>query len=222
MYAPPPGNLHPLLMQMYIHYQDPGRQQARIISHTAQFRDISPYIDTGLDPASGQPVLLDLECPCYHYHLDVPRRVSPNDFPDAPLEPLAVLPCGHMLGAHCLDRWMRDLDDEGKEPDCPLCRFKLTYRKCGCLLRVREYNWLLPREQQIPLTLPEGGRVDLNCGPHRDRRAERKLRKWMDEHLPANAAHGSITRAQEMRLHACIGGLARSARNWHRENAPRW
>ncbi|KAK8080566.1 RING/U-box [Apiospora hydei] len=210
------------VMYPYIQWQELNRQQTRIISHEAKFHEIAPYLDTGLDPVSGQPVLIDLECGVCGHHLDVPRRVSPNDYPDAPLEPLCVLPCGHMMGTHCLDHWIRRADEAWQAPTCPLCRFKLRYTKCKCQMRFREFSPLLPREQQVPLTIPEGGRVDAYCGPCRDRRSETKLREWMDEHLPANAVHGSITRVQETRLQACIGGLARSARTWHRENAPRW
>ncbi|KAK7927149.1 hypothetical protein PG985_004147 [Apiospora marii] len=223
MYVPPPANLPKELMNLYLCYQEPVRQQQKILSDTSQFRDVAPYIDSGLDPLTGEPVLLDLECPCCHFLLDVPARVSPNNFPDAPLEPFSVLPCGHMIGSHCLDRWMRDQDDDGLDPTCPLCRFRLLYRQCRCTVRVREYNWLLPRAQQLPLTLPEGGRVDANCGPCRDRKADRELRAWLDENLMAShAAQGTLMNAQERRLFACIGGLARSARNWHRDNAPRW
>lgn len=223
MYVPPPANLPKELMQFYLNYQEPVRQQQRILSDTTQFRDVVPYIDTGLDPVTGEPVMLDLECPCCHFLLDVPARVSPNYFPDAPLEPFSVLPCGHMIGSHCLDRWMRDQDDEDKDPSCPLCRFQLVYRQCHCTVRVREYNWLLPRAQQLPLTIPEGGRVDAYCGPCRDRKADRELRAWLDENLPSShSASGTLMNAQERRLFACIGGLARSARNWHRDNAPRW
>ncbi|KAK7958302.1 hypothetical protein PG988_013150 [Apiospora saccharicola] len=197
--------------------------EGTVAEEAAPFRDVAPYIDTGLDPATGEPVLVDLECPCCHFLLDVPARVSPNNFPDAPLEPFSVLPCGHMIGSHCLDRWIRDQDDEGKDATCPLCRFHLIYRQCKCTIRVREYNWLLPRAQQLPLTIPEGGRVDPNCGPCRDRKADRELRAWLDENLPvSHSADGTLMNAQGRRLYACIGGLARSARHWHRDNAPRW
>ncbi|KAK7956188.1 RING/U-box [Apiospora aurea] len=219
MYVPPPANLPPPLLQPYIQWQEPNRQQTRITSHEAKFHEIAPYLDTGLDPVTGQPVLIDLECDVCGHHLDVPRRVSPNDYPDAPLEPLCVLPCGHMMGTHCLDHWIRRADEAWQAPTCPLCRFQAAPRQVQVPDAVSP---LLPREQQVPLTIPEGGRVDAYCGPCRDRRAETKLREWMDEHLPANAVHGSITRVQETRLQACIGGLARSARTWHRENSPRW
>ncbi|KAK8010675.1 hypothetical protein PG990_009640 [Apiospora arundinis] len=222
MYVPPPQSLPPELERLYMQCQEPHRQQSRIISDATQFRDVALYIDTGVDPGTQQPVLLDLKCPCCGYHLDVPARVSPNMFPDAPIEPLAVLPCGHMIGSHCLDNWTRRRDEERELPNCPICRFELVYRVCGCLLRIREYDPRLSRAEQLPFTLSEGGSVSENCGPCRDRHADTALRVWLDENLPANSAQGSLTRAQQRRVQACVWGLARQARNWHRENAPRW
>ncbi|KAK8118832.1 uncharacterized protein PG998_003458 [Apiospora kogelbergensis] len=226
MYVPPPSTLPDDLKQLYIQWQGTSCKQARIISDATQFVDIAPYIDTGVDPVSFQPVLLDLKCPCCGYHLDVPARVSPNLYPDASLEPMTVLPCGHMIGSHCMDNWIRSRDAEKEPPNCPVCRFELAYKHCGCLIRTPGYNTLLSRAAQLPLTFVEGGAVDHNCGPCRDRRADWALRTWIEEHLPsdrtASSTDASLTRAQQRRLQACVGDVARSARNWHREHSPRW
>ncbi|KAI5926868.1 hypothetical protein F4810DRAFT_653868 [Camillea tinctor] len=125
------------------------------------FSDIAPYFETGIDE-HGHPVRIDLRCQiCQCSRLEMPCCVAPRGpgVLDHPVEPLSVLPCGHMFGSSCLEKWVSSQEEEEVIPCCPMCRFELIYRDdyCGHVLPVQPYDIRLPRNQQTPLTLPEGG-----------------------------------------------------------------
>lgn len=51
-------------------------------------------------------------------------------------EKLVVLPCGHAFGSACLEKWRTT--DARHTNHCPLCRFKLFYRKCKHFVEARD------------------------------------------------------------------------------------
>ncbi|ROT40539.1 hypothetical protein SODALDRAFT_330264 [Sodiomyces alkalinus F11] len=67
----------------------------------------------------------------------------------------AMMPCGHVAGAACLDAWFADHDT------CPFCRRRLVYRKCGHKVTTRHvtHEGLF----LIPMTIPEGGAIPDLC-----------------------------------------------------------
>ncbi|TRX97570.1 hypothetical protein FHL15_001325 [Xylaria flabelliformis] len=134
-----------------------------ITNETASlFGDFARYIDDGVDE-DGNPVVVDLTCCiCMESKLSVSTCQAANNSPgnSSPFEELTIMPCGHFMGLDCLYNWL--LTTDWRNPTCPLCRFKLVYG-CGHDLEPKEYTPLRPRREQIPLTLPEGGRVPHSC-----------------------------------------------------------
>ncbi|KAI1266825.1 hypothetical protein F5Y18DRAFT_425375 [Xylariaceae sp. FL1019] len=128
------------------------------------FSEFASYLDTGVDEA-GRSVALDLTCLiCQENYLEVPESVACHRPVDC-VEGLAVLPCGHFFGSDCLYRWLKmtfEGEDDAADPCCPLCRFKMLYR-CDHLIQAKEYEPYWERARQIPLTIPEGGRVPEQC-----------------------------------------------------------
>ncbi|KAI0185414.1 hypothetical protein EV127DRAFT_412251 [Xylaria flabelliformis] len=134
----------------------------RITNETASlFGDFARYIDDGVDE-DGNPVVIDLTCCiCMESKLLVSNCQAANSCGNSStFEDLTIMPCGHFMGFTCLYNWL--LTTDRQNPTCPLCRFKLVYR-CGHDLEPREYTYLLPRREQVPLTLPEGGMVPHSC-----------------------------------------------------------
>ncbi|KAH8202648.1 hypothetical protein TruAng_003134 [Truncatella angustata] len=150
--------------------EQPAKER-RVIKDPSQFRDIAAYLDTGQDE-DGNEVSIVATCP----------------YPNPETEPLQVLPCGHLIGAKCLDTHFRyknqlireDLDDHPNVDsalfvDCPMCRFPLDHPGCRQhdpdknvwhvrhTVELRPYNPTLPRAGQVPLTILEGGEVEFYC-----------------------------------------------------------
>lgn len=71
----------------------------------------------------------------------------------------AVLPCGHVAGARCLEEWFRS--GAGSRRDCPFCRKRLTYAACGH--RVHERRVTQESVHLLPKTLPAGGCLPDRC-----------------------------------------------------------
>ncbi|KAI0136337.1 hypothetical protein BJ170DRAFT_710321 [Xylariales sp. AK1849] len=167
-YSPPPiatlewAFCSPPVAHSY--YQDPQHGGERhVIQEPSQFRDIAPYFDSGRDENDNE-VVIDMSCPVCGRLLEVPNCVAPLNYPNPDIEPLVVTPCSHMLGAHCLEINNRYRDEGGEgERACPICRFPLVYSECKCRIPLRPYNPRFPRRQQLPLTIPEGGRVHDIC-----------------------------------------------------------
>ncbi|KAI0908113.1 hypothetical protein F4823DRAFT_640616 [Ustulina deusta] len=130
------------------------------------FSDFARYLDDGLDE-NNHRVELDLTCViCMEHKLQVPECVRPRSqsSEEGPLEWLATLPCGHYMGSDCLEKWLVEsgLESEDGITRCPLCRLSLVYL-CGHFIAPREYNPMLYRAEQVPLTLPEGGGIPRLC-----------------------------------------------------------
>ncbi|KAH8163533.1 hypothetical protein CIB48_g4707 [Xylaria polymorpha] len=152
---PPPG---------LIRTDPPTPAPSRVITNetASLFGDFARYLDEGIDE-DGNPVVVDLTCCiCMHSKLQVSDFVTPHTCGNAPgtVEVLAVLPCGHYFGSDCLYEWLEYNTRE--EAGCPLCRFQLVY-DCGHGLEPRGYNPLGTRREQIPMTIPEGGKVPRSC-----------------------------------------------------------
>ena len=67
----------------------------------------------------------------------------------------AILPCGHVAGLSCLERW---LDEHGS---CPFCREELLHELC--LHSVEPQSLYYETIHGLPKTLPEGGRIADQC-----------------------------------------------------------
>ncbi|CAJ2501151.1 Uu.00g040040.m01.CDS01 [Anthostomella pinea] len=141
-------------------------------SEISLFGDIALYFDHPYD-LNGHPVVVDLTCTiCADCTLEMPANESalrpglgPDPVVESMVEPLAVLPCGHMFGSRCLDTWLSSKDVSGEVPTCPQCRFELYHpaRNCGHYLAPKQYSPQLSRSDQIPWTIPEGGSVPGEC-----------------------------------------------------------
>lgn len=68
---------------------------------------------------------------------------------------LAILPCGHIACADCLQKCLQH------KPQCPFCRFELTYELCSHPLQPR----VITTENllSIPDTIPMGGKMPYQC-----------------------------------------------------------
>ncbi|KAK9418146.1 hypothetical protein SUNI508_08340 [Seiridium unicorne] len=151
-------------------------KKRRIIENPSQFRDIVPYFATGHD-SDGNRVAVEAPCPVCGCLLELPSTVMPTQYADLEVEPLVVLPCGHLFGFHCLSTYLEYKDEmiaddrlynpyvEPMCRDCPLCRFRLVHGHEGCNHNIEfgPYEPQCPRAEQLPLTILEGGFVDDVC-----------------------------------------------------------
>jgi hypothetical protein len=148
----------------------PQIKKRRLIEEPSLFRDIAGYLDDGRDE-EGNEVSIEAPCPICGRVLKLPEAVMPQQCAELETEALVVLPCGHMFGAECLAAHLRLTDQmaaqhprDEQHPDrfarcCPLCRLLLEYQYCGHNLRFRPFDPRRPRREQVPLTIPEGGRL---------------------------------------------------------------
>ncbi|GAW14435.1 hypothetical protein ANO14919_038380 [Xylariales sp. No.14919] len=158
--GPPPG---------LVRVTPPCPAATRLITNeqVSLFSDFNKYLHDSIDE-DGCPVVVDLTCAiCMDRKLRVPDAVtarSDDGQQHAAREPLVVLPCGHFMGSDCLETWLieSEFQNEAGIVRCPLCRFELVY-SCGHFIPPREYIPELSGENQLPLTLPEGGRIPRTC-----------------------------------------------------------
>jgi hypothetical protein len=212
----------------------PHKRRNVLISNPSQFRDIAPYLDTGVDDQHNT-VRVDLSCAICDRILALPEAVSTVGHIDADIEPLVVTPCGHLLGYHCLEIHCRyrDEDDEERLLDppggrnCPVCRFKFLYPLCRHRMKLRPYDIKVARHQQTPLTILEGGMVPEQC-PECDRKdAEACISELVHELLPDAGEDGHYVQSAyadtwmgDMRT--WLKKTMRQARNWRDEAILRW
>ncbi|KAI1093643.1 hypothetical protein F5B19DRAFT_114659 [Rostrohypoxylon terebratum] len=167
--GPPPGLVR-VTMSVPIGYYDymkarRGRPVIRKNSQVALFSDVVKYFEHPID-RYGNHIMFDLTCSiCCENKLEMPSRVTPPRSPgdNVMVEPLCVLPCGHMFGAWCMDNWMAACREGDKPINCPLCRRVLHYNHCGHEIRIRHYDPRFHRAGQLALTLPEGGCIPSTC-----------------------------------------------------------
>ncbi len=76
-----------------------------------------------------------------------------------------VLPCGHLVGDQCMRTWRKHQErDTGRPPRCPLCKYSLQFKGCGhAITGVLAPVYPCDDVGQVPLTVPEGGRVPDQC-----------------------------------------------------------
>ncbi|KAI1376394.1 hypothetical protein F4677DRAFT_419817 [Hypoxylon crocopeplum] len=177
MNDPPPGLVRampPVPLQNYHEFRDQINSQRRDMdeNQVAVFGDAAEYFDTGFD-IYGNTIRLDLTCQiCHENWLDVPEHISPIRDPNDSewVEPMAILPCGHFFGGRCLDQWFRTRRDAHLHLECPTCRYKCIHTRCRHDIRIRHYDARFPRFDQLPLTIPEGGVIPVDCFPCRQER----------------------------------------------------
>lgn len=149
-----------------------------IIRNPSQFREIAKYFssDAPRRDDEGNEVSIEASCMSCGSLLEMPDALMPADYPQLEAVPLVVLPCGHMFCSHCLDKHFefkyeltRTLHHqhyalwEDVCPDCPMCRLPLRYETCLHDMEFRAYDPVRPREDQLPLTIPEGGWIADTC-----------------------------------------------------------
>jgi hypothetical protein len=69
-------------------------------------------------------------CSICNEALNLPRA-------DGTIEHAAMLPCAHIFGSLCITQW---LDQHALHKDCPQCRRRIVYRKCGHSIRPWELD----------------------------------------------------------------------------------
>ncbi|TAQ88731.1 hypothetical protein B7494_g2940 [Chlorociboria aeruginascens] len=71
------------------------------------------------------------------------------------------LACGHIFGQACIERWLLERKlTEGELPNCPSCRFRLRYRRCGHIIApLPAYDASTPSE----ITMDQRPRHCLKC-----------------------------------------------------------
>jgi len=75
-------------------------------------------------PALTNPLLTCLIC-IHPYHA---ANVEGN------IETPVMTACGHIFGNKCIKQWLEQ-DNGGSGKTCPMCRFELKYRECGCVIK---------------------------------------------------------------------------------------
>ncbi|KAI1171202.1 hypothetical protein F4777DRAFT_566221 [Nemania sp. FL0916] len=161
-------------------------------SDVSLFGDFAEYLDTGFDE-DGLPVEIDISCCiCMESKLRVPECVTSADATGS-TETLVVFPCGHFFGGTCYQRYRDSCYSSLSLPiTCPLCRFNLTYDDCEHDVLPRYYDPEQARNEQMPLTLPEGGTIPYHCklcNEGRVQRATWKLRRLL---FPPTVAEGDL------------------------------
>lgn len=151
------------------HHQSSG--QRLIIKNPGHFPTILPVLEDPeayYDEQYHVGLAVVLPCPLCGRQLQLPDAVMPDDDgseeeeEDTP-EDMAVLPCGHMIGADCLAQHLEEQDSIGASVpglenltvrSCPVCEFPLTHEECGHAVGIRVYG-------RDPI--PEGDEVDGEC-----------------------------------------------------------
>ncbi|KAI1390320.1 uncharacterized protein F4822DRAFT_401544 [Hypoxylon trugodes] len=167
--GPPPGLVRvtqpkQVTYQVY-HNELRGRSRFLRNEHAPLFGDIAKFLSTGHD-IYGNRIILNLTCDiCRTEQLEVPPTVTPSRRPGEHnrLEQMLVLPCGHFFGFTCMQAWIAACKDRNAVPNCPACRFDLCYPECDHDIRLLPYMPDLPREIQVPMTIPEGGAIPAHC-----------------------------------------------------------
>lgn len=107
-------------------------------------------------------VTLDIVCSiCQESQLRFPAAVMAPDREHQ--GSVGVTPCGHMFCYACLREYAYHQGVDGEPEKCPLCRFEFV-RACGHNIPVVDYCPVIPLADHVPLTLPEGGRIESRCG----------------------------------------------------------
>ena len=75
---------------------------------------------------------------------------------------VGITPCGHMFCWDCLRDYKHQQDEDDEVERCPLCRFEFM-RACGHIAEVVQLDPARPLGDQVPPTLPEGGRIQPRC-----------------------------------------------------------
>lgn len=196
--SPPPGLIRATMPEPIGYYEymreRRGRPVIRKNSDVTLFGDVAKYIEQPIDQY-GNHVMFDLTCNiCCENKLEMPSRVSPPRNPEenVRVEPLCVLPCGHMFGAWCMDSWMATCREQKKCSDCPICRTLLHYDHCGHEIRIRHYDPRFRRAGQLALTLPEGGCIPSFCEWCRGRHVEHRADKIAHTIYPSDVPEASF------------------------------
>lgn len=156
--------------------EQPSAKRRRVIE-PSHFRDVAKYfsVDAPTRDEQGDEISIELPCLICGSLLEMPEPLMPIHYPDLETVPLVVLPCGHMFCANCVQQHLQYKDvliEEHRHDrtawettcrDCPLCRFPLEYKCCPHDMKLRAYNVKYPREEQLPKTIPEGGKVPETC-----------------------------------------------------------
>ena len=130
------------------------------------FTELAPFLRDQQSSRASRPVHIDLTCKiCLDSKLKMPGKYSQPSVtdPGVNLEPTSVLPCGHIFGNHCLTKYIRLKISNNETPNCPMCRFSLVHSRCRHHIPIRPYSSWLSRHGQLPLTIPEGGKVPPSC-----------------------------------------------------------
>lgn len=112
--------------------------------------------------------------------------------------------------------------------DCPMCRFPLTYPRCGCAVPLRAYSGRLGRAAQTPATLGEGGAVPRACRRHDRAAAARGVARLLADHLsddvPAASYLQPATRGPEHVRGVCawLNDVFLLAISWRVEGMMTW
>lgn len=91
---------------------------------------------------------------------------------------IAIIPCGHLACYGCLTKWIR------AKPECPFCRFSLTYELCR---HPQELVRTITKETlfSLPETIPMGGKIPEQC-----RECRITTNKQVNERILENLAVG--------------------------------
>ncbi|KAJ8123891.1 hypothetical protein ONZ43_g263 [Nemania bipapillata] len=111
------------------------------ITHIGTWEELSSYITAYTPyifeiPNMNGKAWVKLHCEiCHVKRINLPEWLDgPSDtvetFDPENFEHICVLPCNHFFGFECIQQWVKDQADLGKEPSCPKCRFSLVHPGC--------------------------------------------------------------------------------------------
>ncbi|KAK6221001.1 hypothetical protein LQW54_001573 [Pestalotiopsis sp. IQ-011] len=116
-----------------------------VILNPAHFPTIAPVLEDPeayYDEQYHVGIAIVLPCPLCGRQLALDDAVMPDDNDDndgeeeVEVEDMAVLPCGHMIGADCLAQHLAAY----QFGSCPVCEFPLGHESCGHAVGIRVYG----------------------------------------------------------------------------------
>lgn len=137
-----------------------------VILNPAHFPTIAPVLEDPeayYDEQYHVGIAIVLPCPLCGRQLALDKALMPDDTDDdgeeeeEEIEDMAVLPCGHMIGADCLAQHLAAQEDAAARVpgaqdhaargaaahrfgSCPVCEFPLGHESCGHAVGIRVYG----------------------------------------------------------------------------------
>ena len=123
---------------------------------------------------------------------------------DGLIEKESILPCSHVFGHICIQRW---LETDSTHQDCPICRRPMLYRTCGHVIKSCEVD-------KAPSGLPEEDMPDkcarCRIGDSTSTEVEGPAEEELREGRKMIEARERALEGMRRHLPGILGGMSRS------------